>query len=478
MGEPLGKWLVGMLALAMVICMGHAVGWAEDVHSLLGDLDTGRAETYAEPVSYSSSYADLAARVAALEAAADEREDTGWMDMSGERFGVHIGGRIFGDYVNFVGQDLASRAAFGKQPDYYEMRSIRLFCEGEGYGVFDYRMEFDLEPENGGAEAVAMRDMYVGIRELPILGYLRVGNFWEPFSLEQQTRLEHTTFMERALPNVLVPGRHVGLCCYNHTANDRFTIAYGAFFDRANIDYGPITDDASQVVKQVTDSNQGIDIPIRVTCNPIYRAGGRGVLHAGGGVVWTNDRDNLLSFTATPEVHEANAHLSTGLLAMDSYYRANFELAGVYGPFSLQSEVFYVHGDAPPGFFDRDLYGAYVYGSWFLTGENRVYNRRSGSFGRVTPNTNFWMVRTARGRCTGLGAWELAARWSYLELQGLPGIGPLEGQMNDVTLGVNWYWNPQMRLMCNYIHSYGAVNAVPGVVANTDVLALRLQVDF
>lgn len=430
-----------------------------------------------------TSLADIEARLAALETAQSEAAQCGggaaqWIDTSCQNYTLRFGGRFFADGVNFRRQNPASYAAFGNQPDYVEMRSIRLFCEGEGYGVFDYRLELDFEPENSGSEAVAIRDLYLGIRELPILGSVRIGNVKEPFSLEEQTRLENTTFMERALPNVFAPGRQFGLCCYQHTPNNRFTVAYGVFFDRAAMDHGPLTDDPRQINKQLVDDEQGIDVPIRVTWNPIYTAGGRGVLHAGAGCVWTDDRDDLVAFSALPEVHEGAAQLSTGLLAIREYYRTNLELAAVYGPFSVQSELFYTHGDAPAGFYDRDLYGAYVYGSWFLTGENRVYDQRSGSFCRVKPNTNFWIVKTCDGCCAGWGAWELAARWSYLELEGEPGIGPLEGRMYDTTVGLNWYWNPQTRVMCNYIHSEGEVNYNLREKNHTDVLAVRFQVDF
>lgn len=79
----------------------------------------------------------------------------------------------------------------------------------------------------------------------------------------------------------------------------------------------------------------------------------------------------------------------------------------------------------------------------------------------------------------------MALRWSYLDLNtdGIP-VGQRDGEnglINDLTLGVNWYWNPYMRLMFNYIHSWGSVVDTIGLaddVADTDILSMRMQIDF
>ena len=44
--------------------------------------------------------------------------------------------------------------------------------------------------------------------------------------------------------------------------------------------------------------------------------------------------------------------------------------------------------------------------------------------------------------------WELAARYSYLTLNDHNIHG---GRLVDLTLGVNWYLNPNLRVMWNYV---------------------------
>jgi phosphate-selective porin OprO/OprP len=158
-------------------------------------------------------------------------------------------------------------------------------------------------------------------------------------------------------------------------------------------------------------------------------------------------------------------------LIADDYTTANLEAALVMGPLSVQSELFATRVDD----VGQDFYGGYVYGSYFLTGENRAYKVSSAAFDRVKPLENFWIVNTPEGRCVGTGAWELAFRYSFLDITGTADAE--SGVQNDITLGVNWYWNPYTRMMFNYIH---AANTYSNNALNsdTDILALRWQVDF
>ena len=70
---------------------------------------------------------------------------------------------------------------------------------------------------------------------------------------------------------------------------------------------------------------------------------------------------------------------------------------------------------------------------------------------------------------------ELAARWSYLDLSG---TGHAKGGMqNDVTVGLDWYWNPKFRWMFNYIHSWTSYDN-GDLRAENDILGIRGQVAF
>jgi phosphate-selective porin OprO/OprP len=101
-----------------------------------------------------------------------------------------------------------------------------------------------------------------------------------------------------------------------------------------------------------------------------------------------------------------------------------------------------------------------VQACYFLTGENKQYNRSSGVFGRNIPNENAAWVR---GRGFAKGAWQVGVRYSYLDLNS----GLIQGgQVQDLTWALNWNLTPNCRLMLNYVTSY-IDNAAPGTYPGT-----------
>jgi len=153
------------------------------------------------------------------------------------------------------------------------------------------------------------------------------------------------------------------------------------------------------------------------------------------------------------------------------------------------------------------LDGAYLQLGYFLTGENVGYNKYMGAIDyNVKPFTNFFGLGRDKGR-VGWGAWELATRLSYLDLNGdilasnqvaLPpttaGVGPNQagnpnpflvipgggginqGQMVNYTIGINWWWNPYTRVQLNYI--YSMVHSSNGGSGGTTVAGPDPAVDY
>ncbi len=72
----------------------------------------------------------------------------------------------------------------------------------------------------------------------------------------------------------------------------------------------------------------------------------------------------------------------------------------------------------------------------------------------------------------GGGAWELALRYSNLDLTDGDFDG---GKENNITFGVNWYATPNIRVMANYIH---VDSEKEGVKDKPDIFQMRAQIDF
>jgi phosphate-selective porin OprO/OprP len=115
---------------------------------------------------------------------------------------------------------------------------------------------------------------------------------------------------------------------------------------------------------------------------------------------------------------------------------------------------------------DLKFDGWYVFTSYFLTGESRPYKK--GVFDRIKP-----LHAVGNG---GIGAWELAARYSTADLNDADIYG---GEIDNATLGLNWYTTDNVRFSANYIRVLDVnrpgsdVDGIDG-----DILALRAQFDF
>ena len=132
----------------------------------------------------------------------------------------------------------------------------------------------------------------------------------------------------------------------------------------------------------------------------------------------------------------------------------------------------------PRGPTTRAFGGAYTYASYFLTGEHLPWSRESGTLGRVRVREPF---APAAG---GWGAWQVAGRLSYLDLNDADIFG---GRATSLTLALNWYWNDNAGLQLNYvrgrIEDSSVVDGVgggagPPVDSDYDLLGVRVRVDF
>jgi phosphate-selective porin OprO/OprP len=356
-----------------------------------------------------------------------------------ENFKLKIGGRLQTDWF-WSSEDTRIKQDVGDQEDGVEVRRARLYFSGLIYGNVEYKLQFDF----AGGEA-ALKDAYLALPDFP-LGELQMGHFKEPFSLEELTSSKYITFLERALPNAFAPSRNMGFMLHHVASDERMTAAIGLFRDTD--DFGEGVDDGEY------------NVTGRVTALPIYQNKGANLLHLGAAYSCRNP-DDTIRYSQRPEAHLAHRFVDTGTFGADQADLVGLEAAWVDGPLSLQSEYIMAYADRP-GASNVDFDGYYVQASYFLTGEHRNYKTSEAAFSRIKPNRNY-------GAAGGPGAWEIAARYSGIDLND---NGVAGGQLNDVTAGLNWYLNPNTRIMWNYVH------ADKDDVGQGDVLMMRLQFDF
>jgi len=135
-------------------------------------------------------------------------------------------------------------------------------------------------------------------------------------------------------------------------------------------------------------------------------------------------------------------------------------------------------GPLPNPSFD----GYYVQASWVLTGESKPWNTATGSYGLPKPAHAFSFDRP------GSGAWELAGRYSVLDLNddaGLAGhatpVGGIRGGEQKIwSAGLNWYPNNAVRFLLDYQHvDVSRLNgAGADIGAKLDDVSLRVQLSL
>lgn len=385
-------------------------------------------------------------------------------DDTEKKWAVKLGGHMQFDFIHWAGTDNAAIPSH----DYFEFRRLRLLADGTGYGHYDFRLQIDIEPEGEDtvtSPVVVVKDAYFSANDLGgRFERWRIGNFFVPFSLEQVTNDTNNLFMERSIPTqgIFAADREVGTALYGVNDCQDITWTVGMFIDSI-----------SEATKERIDDNQGHRLSGRITWLPYYdeASKGRYLIHTGAGILHTDDQDDLVRFRTRPQIHEGPNLVDTGNVPATDYTSTNVELAIVNGPISVQSELFYTSVDriAAP---HANLYGGYVYLSYFLTGENRQYERfgqHGAQFARTVPNRNFQMCQD----CTGPGAWELKTRYSHLNL------GELDaGEYNDLTVGCNWYWSDRIRIMFDWIHPVTSTSSTPFGSSTSDIIATRFDVNW
>ncbi|MGQ0593504.1 MAG: OprO/OprP family phosphate-selective porin, partial [Gammaproteobacteria bacterium] len=346
-------------------------------------------------------------------------------------FKWRIGGRLHTDaafYDNDTGSGDTTTLSSGA-----DFRRARLAIEATLYRHWQLKLEYDFAGATDTDDGI--RDAY--LRYLHTAGWplsVTVGQYKEYLGLESITSSNEISFIERALPSRTfndiaggADGRRLGVGV-NTFGNDLWTASAGIFGRNAAGETG--TDDQSDPITFVG----------RLTLSPVHTD--NRAVHLGFAGSWLNPDDNdAVRFRSRPEARiGADRLVDTGDLATGEVNRFGAEAAGVYGPFSLQGEYLWAttsETDASP---DLAFNGWYVMGSWIVTGESRRYEFEEARFKNPKPKG---IVGTG-----GIGAWEVLARYSTLDLNDETVDG---GEEDNFTFGVNWYPTPNFRFMANYV---------------------------
>lgn len=391
---------------------------------------------------------------------------------------AHVGALIQQDWAFFSQEQPLTAGApigVGNLQDSIFFRRGRLKFDGTAHELF----EWDVDAELIANTNVAFDDMWVGMTNLPWVGNLRAGHVKIPMGLESVTSNRVFTFVERAtIFDAFLPEYGPGLLAFDSLLDGHMT--WAACFHRID------------PTSNGTASGDGeYNGTFRTTCLPWCAPDDSNYLHLGAAYSHRTAVKDTVRFRARPEFRDTtqdsslnNRFVDTGTLGADNFDLFVAELAWINGPLSFQAEECIADvNDVRVGanrLGGATFNGGYAMVSYFVTGEWRTYDHRLGRMARVRPHENFWVCRQnpsepASGlACAGRGAWELAARYSWLNLND-PGING--GRLDDFTAGVNWYLNYNLRIQWNYVLAHRAV-AAPQNSGDAHAFVMRFSFDI
>jgi phosphate-selective porin OprO/OprP len=336
-------------------------------------------------------------------------------------FKAAFGGRLQFDAGVFI-QD---RTNLG---DGVEVRRARIKSYGTVWKDWDYKIEVNFDPDLG----VPVTDgwlRYSGFKSFDVT----VGHQKVPFSQSSMTSSNWQVFQERALSDAFIDNREqgrrrMGVVLASH--GKKWSYSGGVFAGGL--------DDSGGEDEDFGTGHRFVFAPIAEKTKVLAMGGSAIYRHIAG--------SSSVRLRSRPEAHLAGANLvNTGVLTtVEDIFLYNIEATAVVGRFHGQAEYSAVRSWRSSGDSTLDFYGFYLQAGVFLTGESRNYEQKSGKYKRVIPAN------------AALGAWEVAARFSQLDLSNGDVRG---GVQRNVTLGLNWWANANVMFRFNYIYGNASPNS-------------------
>lgn len=407
---------------------------ASDVNARIEALEAALKELRAEVSVRDAKIEAMEAKTAELDTLPKFNPEKLEMESRDGQFAMGIAGRIQVD-AYAIDDD---KSALNPMGNGMELRRIRLGAYGKVFGDFKYKLDVEY-----AGDKVAVKDAYVETELSKGLG-LKVGHFKEYYGIDNLTSDNYVSFMERAVSSIYWPDQNMGAgLAYT---DGKLWGVQGGFWTPGVANGGAGESSDWSVTGRAYVAPKIGDTVVHMGLNGSYRG---------------FESSATTKFEQRPESHGAEKILRTGNITMPaSEVRFGPEIAAIFGPVTLQAQYDWSEIDRGNGLPSISTEGGYAEASWFVTGENRNYSVKSGAFGR-TKATN---------------AIQLAARFSHLDLADSDLTDARRGTQNDITLGVNYYFNPKVRLMLNYVRADVDYTASPDETYN--IVQSRLQLDW
>lgn len=344
----------------------------------------------------------------------------------------------------------------------FDIRRARIGVEGTVWDLYKGVVSADF------SSTVTLKNAYINYQFADALE-LRIGQFNSPFGNEAYGSSMNQAFIEDStIAAAVSPGR------------DRGLMLHGLAFDKRWLYQFALMNGAGD---NMADNNRRVDVLMRTQVGTApdsdnFFQSWIGLSFGSGSQIATDDTQVKL----TTEAASGTTYFKAVFPAEKEYtrVRASFDTTLLIGPGMLKFEyarMVFTFDEAAA------ISGGSVIGSMFLTDD-----RRTVTNGIFTAQQVEWPVSANE-----LGAWELAARLSWFDVDALlfeanglypgwvavdPGDYVQDGL--SVTLGLNWYPDELVRIMLNWVNSYapdpGAMESARTTIEQA--ILVRFQLGF
>lgn len=375
---------------------------------------------------------------------------------------------LYPDRANSNYPAFGSQFLNGNDRDGFNWRRTYATLTGKIYGI-NFKFENDFAVNAISPFPHSLREAWVSTNLGP--GQLTLGQFKAYRGLEEITSSNEITLMER--PSTSSTGIYSGRQFLTG-------IGYKAMI-RDNLGVGIDVMSLSHFGLPF----EGITYGGRTVWLPIHQEGN--ILHLGFSVSRDTSNKNSLSarivdvYGGREGISQSLGLAGAGFGAPHSNSQSTISAEAAYSirSLTLQGEYALLRLDnthqSGGSLKNSTIQAFYVQASWFVTGENAVYRKDRGAFGKPLPNGKW-------------GALEMAGRYDLAEninqnLTADPcSTGTSKCQVQVITLGVNWYPYQGIRFMFNYYITEAMIGNTglntPERNDNLHVLSFRTQINF
>lgn len=364
---------------------------------------------------------------------APQKTDKKWNQFQNKFFTLNIGVAALLDY-NILSQDDNNIQQVGKVDPEVEFRAERIILSGSLL-FFKYPWRYMISANYNGLDAAQGTKTFGFIDynfEIPFGktgGWLTVGKQKEGVGLEYISPGTQGMFTERGSgAPMFVRQRNLGIRYSNSVLDQRLAYTLG-FFNNWLESGKSFSDNGSQFVT-------------RISGLPHYTSD-RDLMHLGAAIRYTKSSGGKLGYKAKPEVNTAPSFINTESFDASNANTLMLEWIGVRGPVMIIGE--YMNTFVSSSSKDNPSFNYYqIGGSWFITGENRKYNRMNGNPGKLIPKKNFNFTKNS-----GPGAIEVGLRYTHSDLTDKSISG---GKFGRITGALSWFPSVHFRFEVNYGH--------------------------